>query len=106
MTLWLFTFAGLVLLPACSTLPPMPPEKTPPRAAAPEPARHARPLAPATRPADLARFHAINRLTWGASVSAMAQAVGKDFNTLLDQQLAPARPLCQRPCRRRSMPSP
>jgi hypothetical protein len=67
----------------------MPPEKTPPRAAAPEPARPAGQLAPATRPADLARFHAINRLTWGASASAMAQAAGKDFNTLLAEQLAP-----------------
>ena len=41
------------------------------------------------RPADLARFHALNRLTWGASTSAMAQAAGKDFNTLLEEQLTP-----------------
>jgi uncharacterized protein (DUF1800 family) len=85
----LVAVAGLVLLSACGTSPPTPPEKTPPRAAAPEPARPAGQLAPATRPADLARFHAINRLTWGASVSAMAQAAGKDFNTLLAEQLAP-----------------
>jgi uncharacterized protein (DUF1800 family) len=89
MTLWLVAVAGLALLSACGTSPPTPPEKTPPRAAAPEPARPAGQLAPATRPADLARFHAINRLTWGASASAMAQAAGKDFNTLLAEQLAP-----------------
>ena len=37
----------------------------------------------------LARYHSVNRLTWGASASALAPSAGRDFPALLDEQLAP-----------------
>lgn len=39
--------------------------------------------------ADLLHYQWLNRLTWGASSSGLAQAAGQDANTLLAQQLAP-----------------
>ena len=83
-----------LLLSACAA----PPTSTTPTATAsqgapapttvkPSPAA----LAAATNSAqssDLLRYHWLNRLTWGASSSALAQAAGQDANTLLAQQLA------------------
>jgi uncharacterized protein (DUF1800 family) len=37
----------------------------------------------------LAHYHSVNRLTWGASASALAPSAGRDFPALLDEQLAP-----------------
>jgi uncharacterized protein (DUF1800 family) len=42
----------------------------------------------ATPSTDLARYHWLNRLTWGASSSALTQAAGQTNTSLLDQQLA------------------
>jgi hypothetical protein len=75
--------AGLALLLAACAAPPQP---APPRpAAATSPATVA---APAAQRVDLARYHWLNRLTWGASSSALAQTAGQHTALLLDQQLA------------------
>ena len=79
--------ALLVLLSACGTVPTPEPARAP--AAKPTAVGAPGPVEGSAPQALLARYHAINRLTWGASVSAMAQAAGKDFNTLLAEQLAP-----------------
>ena len=84
-----------LLLSACAA----PPTSTTPTATAPQgsPAPTTVKPSPAALAAannsaqssDLLRYHWLNRLTWGASSSALAQAAGQDANTLLAQQLVP-----------------
>jgi len=75
--------ALLVLLSACATAPaPQPEPGAAPRATAPL-------KASTTREDELARYHWLNRLTWGASVSGLERAAGRDAAALLDEQLAP-----------------
>ncbi|MCE2690322.1 MAG: DUF1800 domain-containing protein [Rubrivivax sp.] len=72
---------GLALalfLAACSTVPA--PESRP---------AHASTAATAPGETALARYHVVNRLTWGASASALASSAGRDFTAMLDEQLAP-----------------
>ena len=77
---------GLALLLAACAAPPVP---APLPAAAKAPASPPALLAaPATSSTDLARYHWLNRLTWGASSSALSQAAGQTNTSLLDQQLA------------------
>jgi uncharacterized protein (DUF1800 family) len=72
--------ALLVLLSACTSVPA--PESRPPPAQSPSGAA-------ASARAELLRYHDVNRLTWGASPSALAQSAGRDFKAMLDEQLAP-----------------
>ena len=82
-----------LLLSACAS----PPTSTTPTATAPQGAPAPTPVKPspaalATTSAqtdDLLHYHWLNRLTWGASSSALAQAAGQDANTMLAKQLAP-----------------
>lgn len=68
----------LALLPACATTTAPAPESLQTTPGTAVPGR-----------ADLARLHGVNRLTWGASGSALAQAAGRDFPSLLAEQLTP-----------------
>ena len=84
-----------LLLAACAA----PPTSTTPTATAPQGAPDPKTVKPSPaalatgttsgQAADLLRYHWLNRLTWGASSSALAQAAGQDANTLLAQQLVP-----------------
>ena len=75
-----------LLLSACASAPSHGPASTPTR---PEtPATRISGLATA-RSTDLSPYHWVNRLTWGASASALAQAAGRDGTSLLEEQLAP-----------------
>jgi uncharacterized protein (DUF1800 family) len=76
---------GLALLLAACAAPPVP---APAPIAAKAPAGLAALPAPAGANTDLARYHWLNRLTWGASSTALAQAAGQTSTSLLDQQLA------------------
>jgi len=70
----------LALLLAACAAPPVP---------APAPTRPPAPVAaPTAQGADLTRYHWLNRLTWGASTSALAQAAGQDTAVLLARQLS------------------
>ncbi|MCX7225079.1 MAG: DUF1800 domain-containing protein [Burkholderiales bacterium] len=82
-----------LLLSACAS----PPTSTTPTATAPQGAPAPTPVKPSpaalattsAQTADLLHYHWLNRLTWGASSSALAQAAGQDANTMLAKQLAP-----------------
>ncbi|EHR73381.1 hypothetical protein BurJ1DRAFT_4595 [Burkholderiales bacterium JOSHI_001] len=82
----LLALAAAGLLPGCAT-PPLAPAR-------PEPAAPATPAAwPATRPTDLAATHHwVNRLTWGANDTDMAQALALGRPAWLRAQLSPQRP--------------
>ena len=87
-----------LLLSACAA----PPTSTNPTATAPQSSPAPTPVKPSTtalssagsptQAADLLHYQWLNRLTWGASSSGLAQAAGQDANTLLAQQLAPGPP--------------
>lgn len=87
---------GLALLLAACAAPPTsttPPATSPPSAPAPTPAKPASAALASTgasaQATELLRYHWLNRLTWGASSSALAQATGQDASALLARQLAP-----------------
>ena len=87
-----------LLLSACAA----PPTSTNPTATASPSSPAPTPVKPSTtalssagsptQAADLLHYQWLNRLTWGASSSGLAQAAGQDANTLLAQQLAPGPP--------------
>jgi uncharacterized protein (DUF1800 family) len=72
-----------LLLSACASAPAPQP--------APGTARSATPAttSSATRQDEQARYHWLNRLTWGASASGVAQSAGRDLSAQLEEQLAP-----------------
>ena len=74
----------LLLLSACATAPlPTPAQGSAGPSAVPRSSESS------AREALLAHYHSVNRLTWGASVSALAQSAGRPFLALLEEQLAP-----------------
>jgi len=73
-----------LLLSACATAPVPDPAQRPAG-----PSSVASSSASSAREALLAHYHGVNRLTWGASPSALARSAGRPFSAMLDEELAP-----------------
>ncbi len=87
---------GLALLLSACAAPPTstnPPATAFPSSPAPTPVKPSSTAlsgaASTTQAADLLHYHWLNRLTWGASSSGLAQAAGQDASALLAGQLVP-----------------